>query len=130
MRTAITIALGCSLLCFAACQKDELTVTSTASAHVCAHLALTLNVDSLLHNDPYTPEVSICTCDTLVITPTNFPADISFVEWSIDQGIHHSTSDHPVLDTLTVSSELMLVLHEDIGGLFIQVPVVVHVGPC
>ena len=39
-------------------------------------------------------------------------------------------SDHTVLDTLTVSSELMLVLHEDIGGLFIQVPVVVHVGPC
>lgn len=130
MRTASYTALVCLLLGFAACQKDVLTVTSTGSLHACTSLELHLNVDSLVHSEPGQTEVTICACDTLVITPTNIPTNLTFQYWSIEQGIHHSTSSHLVLDTLTVSSELLLVLHTDPGGLFIQVPVVVHVGPC
>lgn len=133
MHTATILAITCTLLCASACQKDKLTVESTLppSTHACTTVSLHLNVDSLVHlPPPHITTLNLCDCDSLSISPINIPTDLAFDHWYIDQDGHISTSDQMQLDTLTVSAELLLVLHQIPGGLFIEVPVTVHVGPC
>lgn len=133
MHAAAALAITCLLLCASACNKDELTVQSTLppNTHPCAAVTLVLNVDSLVHAPP--PHITLfnlCACDTLTIAPINIPSDLTFDHWYIDQNGHISSSNELGLDSITVSAELLLVLHQTPGGLFVEVPVTVTVGPC
>lgn len=124
---------GAALLLATACQKDTLTIESTAppSTHICSTIHLSLNVDSVLHlPPPHTTHVSMCACDSLSIVPTNIPSDLAFVHWYLDQSGHTSYSDQAHLDTITVASEILLVLLQTPDSFYVQVPVSVQVGPC
>lgn len=97
----------------AACNKDELTVVSTASVPVCEKVTVELNIDSLAHCPPGpwgSPDVRInlCDCDTLALVPVNIPPNYEFERWVIDLGPENAMFFEPVLDTITVSSELWI----------------------
>lgn len=107
-------ALASLVLLAASCQKDELTVVSTAPPeHVCTRTVIELNIDSLLHLPQPVPGnadlyFTKCACDTLAFHPVNVPADAEYQGWIIDQGEDNVHQDELDLDTITVSSELWM----------------------
>ena len=118
-RSTLFLFLTAGALLLAACNKDELTVTSTAppaNTHTCKRVIVELNIDSLTNCDPPGPgdpdlEYTICACDTLELRPVNLPPGFDFEYWEIEQGTkHHEYGEH-VLDTITAPSELSLVFH-------------------
>lgn len=114
MRTSSGIAIGAlSAVLLLACNKDELTVVSTATTPTCQKVAVRLNIDSLQDapNGPWgSPDmhISICECDTLALIPMNIPPPLVFNKWVIDLGPDDAYYHQLVLDTITTSTELWL----------------------
>jgi hypothetical protein len=110
----LTITLASLLLLAASCQKDELTVVSTASPqHVCAKTVVDLDIDSLLQCGQPPPggadiNLTICECDTIAFNPVNLPPSAEFEGWVIDQGEENVHQYQLILDTITVASELWM----------------------
>ena len=66
----LTIAATSLVLLATSCQKDELTVVSTATTHDCSKKTVQLNIDSILDCGPGGPwgpelEFTMCECDTI-----------------------------------------------------------------
>lgn len=114
-----TAAVGL-LLMASSCQKDELTVVSTATTHTCSKTTFTLNVDSLFDCGPGWPgwpeelHYTICECDTIGFIPV-LNSDYEFEHWVIDQGQENVEQHEAVLDTITVESELWLDVEDHEG---------------
>jgi hypothetical protein len=106
----LTIAAASLMLLTASCQKDELTVVSTATMHTCAKTTVQVNVDSLVDCGPGWPELhyTICECDTIAFVPVNIQFPWTFQHWTIDQGEDNVDQYEQVLDTITIASELWL----------------------
>lgn len=107
----VPIVVLLAALC--ACNKDELTVVSTAITPVCQKVTVELDIDSLANCPPgpwNSPDVRItlCACDTLALVPVNIPSGYMFERWVIDLGPDNVDYFHPVLDTITTSSELWI----------------------
>ncbi len=128
-------ALASLVLLAASCQKDELTIVSTAPpAHVCARTVIELNIDSLLHlPQPQPGDADLyftkCACDTLAFHPVNVPPGADYQGWTIDQGekdVHHDGLD---LDTITVASELWMHF-DDVWPLNGTLKIEVNTEPC
>jgi len=107
-------ALVSLALLTASCQKDELTVVSTAAPeHLCVRTVIELNIDSLLQLPAPPPGgadlyFTKCACDTLAFHPVNVPPDAEFDGWIIDQGEEIAYQNELDLDTITVASELWI----------------------
>ena len=110
----LTIAATTLVLLATSCQKDELTVVSTAPPpHVCGKTVIDLNIDSLLQlpqppfggSDLYFTK---CECDTLAFHPVNLPTNAEFDGWLIDQGEENVYQSQMDLDTITIASELWM----------------------
>ncbi len=135
-RAATAAAIAIPLFLASACQKDQLTVQSTATppgTHSCQRHMVDLNVDSLTHCTPNPPgsakfTLAVCTCDTLVLNPVNIPADYTFEHWIIQQGSEEGENSGLVLDTITVSSELWLEFHRNAQNVHLRIDV--DVNPC
>jgi len=132
---SLSILLAICVTVISACNKDELTVVSTASpeANACGRHVVELNVDSLFSDPPPQPwqsdiEIDICECDTLVLQPVNIPWQLTFDYWSIDQGGEDEEFHALILDTITVSSSLQLKFQRGSG--YVRLRVDVHVEPC
>ena len=109
----ITAMVAITLLT-ASCQKDELTVVSTATPeHVCTRTVIELNIDRLIQRpQPLPGDADLyftkCACDTLAFHPVNVPTGAEYQGWIIDQGEENALQDELDLDTLTVASELWM----------------------
>lgn len=107
-------ALASIALLTASCQKDELTVVSTAPPeHICTRTVIELNIDSLLQLPPPLPGsadlyFTKCECDTIAFHPVNVPTGAEFAGWIIDQGEENAHQNALDLDTITVASELWM----------------------
>lgn len=137
MNNAITVPTFAALFLLAlfGCAKDELTVEKlqgSAPQHSCTRLFVELNIDSLVHCDPWdsTLTIATCSCDTIDLRPTHIPPDLEFERWTIDQDGHISGSTLFNLDTLTLSSHLQIVFEHEPGNFHVQVPVVVQLEQC
>jgi len=136
IRAVFATTIVVTVLFAAACQKDQLTVHSTAappSTHACQRHTVDLNVDSLSHSTPNPPgsaklTVALCSCDTLVLNPVNIPLDYMFEHWIIKQGTVFEDYDQLVLDTITVNSELWLEFNHGMQNQHVRVGV--NVDPC
>ena len=134
VRSATVSALVATVL-LVGCNKDELTVQSTASevTSVCGPLLVELNIDSLLQCDepaPWQPdlEIEVCECDTLLLHPVNIPFQYDFEDWVLDQGTGWQDHEELFLDTLTVSTWLSLEFRDGPDHEYIRINVIV--SPC
>lgn len=134
VRSATLAALVGTLLLLG-CNKDELTVQSTASSGTspCGPVLVELNIDSLLQSDepaPWEPdlEIEVCECDTLLLHPVNIPFQYEFEDWIVDQGMGWQDHEELFLDTLTVSSWLSLEFQDGPSHEYIRINVIV--SPC
>jgi hypothetical protein len=113
MKTLPNLLTAALLVALCACNKDELTVESTATVPVCEKVTVALDIDSLTHR-PHGPggspdvRIHLCACDTLALVPVNIPPNYDFQHWMIDLGPENATFNGLVLDTITVSSELWI----------------------
>lgn len=111
---SLSILFLIGVAAISSCNKDELTVVSTATGtNTCDKHIVDLNVDSLFSDPPPQPwqsdmEIEVCACDTLVLRPVNIPSQYEFEHWRIDQGGKEIQHDELVLDSITVSSALTL----------------------
>ena len=134
VRSATVSALVATVL-LVGCNKDELTVQSTASevTSVCGPLLVELNIDSLLQCDepaPWQPdlEIEVCECDTLLLHPVNIPVQYEFDEWTVDQGMGWQEHEGLFLDTLTINTALDLEFSNGPSHEHLRINVVV--SPC
>jgi hypothetical protein len=129
----IASAFASVLLLSTSCNKDELTVISTANTHACEVVVVQLDIDSLVQLAQPEPDeadvyITICACDTLVIEPVNLPSDLEFEYWVIDQSEEIQWTEDLLLDTITVHSELWF--HYDQPGPYHMLRVNVDVENC
>ncbi len=135
MRTrTLLMSTTIATMVISACNKDELTVVSTASGtNTCGKYIVDLNVDSLFSDTPPQPwgsdiEIAVCACDTLVLRPVNIPFPYEFEHWRIDQGGEEAQHNELVLDTITVNSALTLEFDHGPGHPHLYIDVLV--APC
>ena len=129
----LAIASAPILLLGTSCQKDELTVVSTATTHDCTKMVVELNVDSILQWPPPAPgepdlHLTICECDTVAFFPVNIQGDCQLEEWFIYQGQGITSYSELVLDTITVTSELTM--NFDDCGPWHHIRIQVDTEPC
>ena len=130
-------AMASLLLLATSCQKDELTVVSTATTHDCSKTTVELNIDSLVQsagggwgNDPHL-HYTICECDTIAFVPANIQEPWYFQRWIVEAGADDIDLFEPVLDTITVASELWLDLHTTLNPWsHVHVRIEVLTEPC
>lgn len=113
------LAVGCILLVSSACQKDELTVVSTAPYHTCGMRAIALNVDSLIQEygggwgDVPDQHFTFCSCDTVLLTAVNIQDPWYFARWYFGNWPYETNHWEPVLDTITTATFVTLDVHSD-----------------
>lgn len=118
-----------------ACQKDELTVVSTAvPEHACTTTVIDLDIDSLLALPPPGPGgadlfITKCDCDTVALHPVNIPMGAEFEGWIIDQGEENAHQEELDLDTLTIASELWMHF-DDVWPNDGTIRIILEVAPC
>jgi hypothetical protein len=132
----LTIATTSLLLLAASCRKDDLTVVSTATTHECVKTTVELNVDSLVQcgggwgNEPHL-HYTICECDTIAFIPVNIQEPWYFERWIVEAGADDIDLFEPVLDTITVPTELWLDIHTTLNPWdHVHVGIEVFTEPC
>ena len=113
----LSIAMTALLLLGASCQKDELTVISTATVQDCSKTTVELNMDSLIQSadggwgiQPHLT-YTICECDTLAFDLVNIQAPWYFERWIIEDGPDDIDIFEQEMDTITTATELWLDMH-------------------
>ncbi len=112
----------CGSLLLASCQKDELTVVSTAPPpHTCGLRTIEVNVDSLIQESDggwgNLPKLhyQFCSCDTVTLVPVNIQDPWYFGRWYF--GVMPDETDYyeEVLDSITVETMVTLDIHNNDG---------------